>query len=124
MFGKKRPEPASPSPLPRKGLRVTIETADPEILADGGHARSTLEGSGTITLVQRNDNSGATVFFRGKLAMEHAVVSFLRDCKAMEPDLDLFKCALLARAMEALEGGAEQEREDEAKARADGGEGK
>jgi len=122
MFGKKRPEPAPSSPLPRKGLRVTIETADPEILADGGPARSTLEGSGTITLVQRNDNTGAAVFFRGKLAMEAAVVSFLRDCKSMEPDLDLFKVVLLAIAMEALEGGAEQEREDEAKVRADGGE--
>ena len=122
MFGKKRPEPAPPSPLPRKGLRVTIETADPEILADGGPARSTLEGSGTITLVQRSDNSGAAVCFRGKLNMQSAVAILLRDCKATEPSLDLFKCVLLAIAMEAMVGGAEQEREDEAKARADGGE--
>ena len=121
MFGKKRPEPAPSSPLPRKGLRVTIETADPEILADGGTASSTLEGSGTITLVQRNDSTGAAVFFRGKLAMEAAVVSILRDCKAMEPGLDMFKVVLLAIAMEAMEG-EQQEREDEAKARADGGE--
>lgn len=122
MFGKKRPEPAPPSPLPRKGLRVTIETVDPDLIANGQSARSVLEGSGTITLVQRSDNSGAAVHFRGKLNMENAVACILRDCKAMEPDLDLFKVVLLAIAMEALEGGAEQEREDEAKARADGGE--
>lgn len=122
MFGKKRPEPAPSSPLPRKGLRVTIETADPDLLANGQSARSVLEGSGTITLVQRNDNSGAAVYSRGKLNMENAVASILRDCKAMEPDLDLFKTVLLAIAMEAMEGGAEQEREDEAKVRADGGE--
>lgn len=122
MFGKKRPEPAPSSPLPSKGLRVTIETADPDLLANGQAARSVLEGSGTITLVQHNDNTGAAMFFRGKLAMEAAVVSFLRDCKATKPSLDLLKCALLALAMEAMEGGAEQEREDEAKVRADGGE--
>lgn len=122
MFGKKRPEPAPSSPLPRKGLRVTIETADPALLAEGRPSRRTMEGSGTITLVQRNDSSGAAVLIRGKLNMESAVASILQDCKRQEPDLNLFKVVLLALTMEAMEGGAEQEREDEAKIRADGGE--